>query len=276
MSGDVQELKCLRTKQARFISTDRAFLFKMADGKKSFLLYADQRGIFEKLPDEEAGKLIKHIYSYVNDEDPKGDFIVELAFESIKTQLKRDLKKWEKQQEQRREAGRNSAEKRKQAKKALDERERDSTLVDDNSISSTVNDNVNVTVNVNDNVTVNETDNNNSSASDDASADYEVIIWPSFDDFWDLYDKKINRGKCEKKWNKQKQEVREEIMMHVEEYVKATPDEQYRKNPETYLNNSSWKDQIIQKTNKNGKFTQSTHSRLTDEQLEALARNRNI
>ena len=32
----------------------------------------------------------------------------------------------------------------------------------------------------------------------------------------------------------------------------------------------------LQKQNQNGKFTQSTHSRLTDEQLEALARNRNI
>jgi len=122
----------------------------MADGKKSFLLYADQRGIFEKLPDEEAGKLIKHIYSYVNDENPEGDFITELAFESIKNQLKRDLKKWEGQQEQRREAGRRSAESRKRAREALNENKRSSTTVNERLVSST--DNVNVTVNVNDNV----------------------------------------------------------------------------------------------------------------------------
>lgn len=153
MSGDVQELRCLRTKQARFISTDRAFLFKMADGKKSFLLYADQRGIFEKLPDEEAGKLIKHIFAYVNDENPEGEFIIELAFESIKNQLKRDLQKWENQQEQRREAGRRSAESRKRAKEALNEQEREPTTVNERSISSTVN--VNDNVNVNDTVNVN-------------------------------------------------------------------------------------------------------------------------
>ena len=67
----------------------------MAEGKKSFVLYSDQRGVFDKLSDEQAGILIKHIFGYVNDEKPKGDFITELAFESIKQQLKRDLVKYE-------------------------------------------------------------------------------------------------------------------------------------------------------------------------------------
>lgn len=61
-------------------------------------MYVDQRGVFDKLPDEIAGKLIKHIFSYVNDENPtlsKDDLIIEIAFEPIKLQLKRDLKKWE-------------------------------------------------------------------------------------------------------------------------------------------------------------------------------------
>ena len=58
------------------------------------MLYADQRGIFDKLTTEQAGQLIKHIFSYINDEGPEGDFITELAFESIKQQLKRDLVKW--------------------------------------------------------------------------------------------------------------------------------------------------------------------------------------
>lgn len=67
----------------------------MAEGKKSFVLYTDQIGIFDKLSHEQAGKLIKHIFCYVNDENPTGDFVTELAFESIKQQLKRDLNKWE-------------------------------------------------------------------------------------------------------------------------------------------------------------------------------------
>ena len=102
----------------------------MAEGKKSFILYCDQKGLWNKLSNEQAGVLIKHIIAYVNDENPVApDFVTEIAFEPIKALLKRDLKKWETQQEQRREAGRRSAEVRKA----------NSTSVDDRSISSTVN-----------------------------------------------------------------------------------------------------------------------------------------
>jgi len=68
----------------------------MARGKKSFLLYCDQRGLFDKLPDEYAGRLIKHIFAYVNDENPEtDDLVLTMAFEAIKTALKRDLQKYQ-------------------------------------------------------------------------------------------------------------------------------------------------------------------------------------
>ena len=68
----------------------------MAKDKKSFLLYADQQSVFKQLPDEIAGQLIKHIFSYVNDENPITDnLIINIAFEPIKLQLKRDLQKYE-------------------------------------------------------------------------------------------------------------------------------------------------------------------------------------
>lgn len=71
----------------------------MADGKKSFILYCDQKGTWDKLSNEQAGVLIKHVIAYVNDENPIApDFITELAFEPIKATLKRDLIKWERQQ----------------------------------------------------------------------------------------------------------------------------------------------------------------------------------
>lgn len=69
-------------------------------------------------------------------------------------------------------------------------------------------------------------------------------VWPTFDDFWDKYDKKQDRPKCEKKWEKINQEAREKIMLHLEEYIPSTPDKQYRKNPSTYLNNQSWENEI--------------------------------
>ena len=67
----------------------------MAEGKKSFVLYADLIHTLEKMPSEKAGELFKHILRYVNDQNPvANDLIIELTFEPIKQQLKRDLEKW--------------------------------------------------------------------------------------------------------------------------------------------------------------------------------------
>jgi uncharacterized phage protein (TIGR02220 family) len=88
-------------------------MLQMAKDKKSFILYVDQKDLWNKLPDEIAGKLIKHIYSYVSDENPKSDdLIVEIAFEPIKQQLKRDLKLFEEKRVKRSEAGMAGANKR--------------------------------------------------------------------------------------------------------------------------------------------------------------------
>lgn len=68
----------------------------MAEGKNSFVLYTDNKELWESLTDEQAGKLIKHIFSYVNDESPElTDQLLKIAFIPIKQSLKRDLKKWE-------------------------------------------------------------------------------------------------------------------------------------------------------------------------------------
>ena len=68
----------------------------MAENKKGFVLYADQKFIFDDLTNEEAGLLIKHIFSYVNDENPElKDRFLDMAFKPIKLQLKRDLVKYE-------------------------------------------------------------------------------------------------------------------------------------------------------------------------------------
>lgn len=119
----------------------------MAENKKSFVLYTDSKGLIDQLPDEIAGRLFKHIFAYVNDENPiSEELILNIAFEPIKNQLKRDLVKWSNQTDQRRQAGLKSAEIRK----------RNATSVNERSISST--DNVNVSVSVNDNVSDNVTD----------------------------------------------------------------------------------------------------------------------
>jgi hypothetical protein len=69
----------------------------MAQGKESFLFYVDQGELFEELTDEQAGKLIKHTFRYVSDQNPEApDQITKLLFIPIKQTLKRDLKKYEK------------------------------------------------------------------------------------------------------------------------------------------------------------------------------------
>ncbi len=105
----------------------------MAEGKKSFVAYSDWNGMFKALPDEIAGKLIKHIFSYVNDENPNTeDFVINALFEQIKSTLKRDLKKWDKQRDQRSEAGKKSAQirstKSNERSTVVNEKERNSTV----------------------------------------------------------------------------------------------------------------------------------------------------
>lgn len=67
----------------------------MATGKKKIVVYADWINNFESLNDEEAGRLIKHFFRYVNDLNPESDRLTELMFVPIKATLKRDLEKYQ-------------------------------------------------------------------------------------------------------------------------------------------------------------------------------------
>lgn len=68
----------------------------------------------------------------------------------------------------------------------------------------------------------------------------------SFDEFWDLYEKKVgDKTKLIAKWNKLTDEERTAIMNHIPKYKLSQPDKKYRKNPETFLNNKSWNDELI-------------------------------
>ena len=218
----------------------RVAFLAMANGKKSFVLYCDQRGLFDKLPDEIAGKLIKHIFSYVNDEHPESqDMLIEIAFESIKTQLKRDLKKWE----SRAEASRTNGLKGGRPKKP---KETYKTQQVNSEPRKPVNDNVNVNVSVNDN-------NYNGYTSADAE------LRPTFDEFWDAYDYKIDKRKAESAWKKVAQKNREKIMLHLRDYVPNTNKGNKfpsRRHPTTYLNNQTWESEVPKAEGKNSKKKQ--------------------
>jgi hypothetical protein len=80
-----------------------------------------------------------------------------------------------------------------------------------------------------------------------------------FSEWWDMYGKKIDRGKCEKKWEKLSDAEKRACIAATPAYVASTPDIQYRRNPITYLNNKSWENQIIPRNN-------GTDSKLTIDQ----------
>ena len=139
-------------------------------------MYADQKELFDQLPNEKAGELIKFIFAYVNDENPETkDLLLNLAFTPIKQQLKRDLVKYEDKKDKKSLSGREGNLKRwyldiyedyKKGKYTLDEAEniakhRKTSHTDKTRSQEVaniaVNDNVNVNVNDNDKVIVSNT-----------------------------------------------------------------------------------------------------------------------
>jgi hypothetical protein len=67
----------------------------------------------------------------------------------------------------------------------------------------------------------------------------------AFDDFWNLYDKKINPTKCKAKFLKLPEKDRKLIMEHIPKYKLAQPEKKFRKDPYTFLNNNAWLDEIV-------------------------------
>jgi len=69
-------------------------------------------------------------------------------------------------------------------------------------------------------------------------------IIDDFKDFWVMYNKPVDKKKCAAKWKKLKKEEKQIVFDNLPGYVLATPDKQYRKNPCTWLNNESWKNEL--------------------------------
>ncbi len=70
---------------------------------------------------------------------------------------------------------------------------------------------------------------------------------PSFEDWWNAYDKKCGRKKSEAKWNKLSPSQKVACMEATPAYVNTTSDKKFRKDPLTYLNGECWNDELIYK-----------------------------
>lgn len=110
-------------------------------GKKKIIVYADWRDNFEELTNEELGKLMRHFFNYINDDNPiLEDRLLKIAWKPIEATLKRDLKSWEsfveKQKANGKKGGRPKSQKtqafEKEPKKADSDSDSDSDSVKDN------------------------------------------------------------------------------------------------------------------------------------------------
>lgn len=123
--------------------------------KDSFILYTEQKEVVDKLTDEQAGKIFKAIYEYVQtDKMPELDGLLDIIIIPFKQSLDRNTEKWEEIKKKRSEAGKLGAEikKQKQAKEA------NANFAKNEIANQAVNVSVPVPVNVNvkDNVNVND------------------------------------------------------------------------------------------------------------------------
>ncbi|MCM1577093.1 MAG: hypothetical protein NC035_08980 [Bacteroides sp.] len=67
-----------------------------------------------------------------------------------------------------------------------------------------------------------------------------------FENFWEIYDKKVGRKSAERMWGKLNKSQKVKIFEKLPAYIAATPDKQYRMNPSTFINpaNERWEDEL--------------------------------
>ena len=89
------------------------------------------------------------------------------------------------------------------------------------------------------------------------------LINISFENWWLLYDKKVgSKNLLSKKWDRLTNEERELAISHTKEYIKNNSDKQFRKNPESYLNQKSFNDEIIKQVDIKNTTTLNTKIKL--------------
>jgi hypothetical protein len=214
--------------------------FFMAKEKKSFILYADQQGVFNQLPDEIAGRLIKHIFAYVNDEQPVTDeLIINIAFEPIKQCLKRDLCRWKEYLDKQSVNGKKGGRPKKPNESEITQAFSDKPKKADS-----------VSVSVNESVNVNDKEE-----------------YTPFETIWTLYGKVGNRKTSLEKWTKFKLEDRKQIESHIPLYIKNHSDNDklsFLPHLTTYLTQKRWLDELPYKQHTKP-FTLRNQANLNDD-----------
>ena len=205
----------------------------MSKKRKSFIVHHDSLNVLDDLTDDQAGLLFKAIKAYHLGNDIKLDSLTNIAMSPFRNQFERDAEKYEKLCEK----NRLIAESRYNTKSTNGE---SGNQVSPQPTKSTNNDS--------------KSDSGND--SDSKSDSKKEVTNTRFAEFWDLYGKKVDRPKCEKKFSKLTDSDIELLFTNLPLYIKSKPEKQYRKDPIRWLTGNCWNDEIILPTNQ----AKSTHT----------------
>lgn len=67
----------------------------------------------------------------------------------------------------------------------------------------------------------------------------------SFEKIWELYGKKGNKKTSEQRWSNLSTSKKRLALINIPLYVQSTPDKQYRKDFQAYINQEVWNDELI-------------------------------
>jgi hypothetical protein len=216
--------------------------------RDSFIIY---RSFYEAICDidnDSQAQVFKAICEYcLNFQEPELQGIAKTIFKLIKPQLDANNKKYENGKlgaEHGKKGGRPKPQDnpKETPKKPQDNPKETPKKPQDNPKETP---NVNVNVNVNDNLNVNENENYN----ENEKINKKDLIF-SFEDFWNLYPNKVAKDKCKEKYYRLSVTEIEKIKNTISTFVKYKPFESYNHpNPETYLNQKRWNDELKKSDN---------------------------
>ena len=214
--------------------------------KKSFVLFADFVTAVSVLTDEQAGRLFKLIFAYVNDMEvsKSQDLAIAAMFEMFRTQIDREAEKWAEKCRRNKEY---SHMRKCYARKVSADVGRHLPVSDDNPGHPTTSD-----VILNENDSDNDSDNDNVNANDSEGLETVVSMKPkaderyTFDEIWRMYGKPYgNVSTLREKWNLLSEADKAAIFEYVPRYVASRPEVRYRRNFENFLSLRVWENEPL-------------------------------
>jgi hypothetical protein len=208
--------------------------------RRSFLLHIDSLDVLDELSNEEAGKLLKAMRDYHNDEEMQLDALTKIVFSSFKNQFNRDTLKYQTTCERRANAG--SMGGKQKVANASKPKQKVTKLADNDNVSK--NDNVN------------DSDNKSDSDSDSKKIkdlSPKVDLNGLFEKVWKQYPSKQNKKKALATFisyvNKNKLNAEVFADGLVIDICKRCNSQQFgfdKLHFTTYMNGERWNDEITQ------------------------------